>query len=134
MSDDASHDGAEVRGEGGATVEAEPSDPEENRAEDDVGDVVRPVRETRGLGVAGALSEHDGEGERCGAGGNVHGRAAGEIETAELEGPAVRVPGPVGDGVVDDGGPDEDEDDAGQDASTVNSGADSQSRTSGAPC
>ncbi len=113
MGDNAGHDGTEVSGESRATVEAEPSDPEENGTEDDVRNVVRSVRETCGLFVSGTLAEHDGESESSGTGGDVDGCATGEIETAELERPTVRIPGPVGDRVVDDGRPDEDEDDAG---------------------
>lgn len=113
VGDDASHDGTEIRGQGGATVEAEPSDPEEDRAEDDVGDVVRSVREAGGLSIAGTLAEHDGEGESGGTGRDVDGSTTSEVETAQLERPTVGVPGPVGDGIVHDGGPDENEDDAG---------------------
>lgn len=56
----------------------------------------------------------------------MHGRATCEIEAAELEGPAVRVPGPVGDRVVDYGRPDEDEDYAGQDARPIDGCADGE--------
>ena len=48
VGDDARLDGAEVRGEGGAAVEPEPPEPEEDRAEDDIGRVVGLVRETLG--------------------------------------------------------------------------------------
>lgn len=113
MGDDTGHDGTQVSGEGTAAVEAEPADPEEHGTQDDVGDVMGPVGEAVDVVVAGALAEHQGVGQGGGARGDVDGRTAGEIETAELEGPAVGVPGPVGDGVVDDGGPDEDEDQAG---------------------
>lgn len=131
VGDDAGHDGTEIRGQGGATVEAEPSDPEEDGAEDDVGDVVRSVRETGGFGIAGTLAEHDGEGEGGGTRRDVDGGTASEVETAKLERPTVRVPRPVGDGVVHDGGPDEDEDDAGQDAGAIYSSADGEGGTLG---
>jgi hypothetical protein len=122
----ASHDSAEVGSEGRATVEAEPADPEEDGAKDDVGDVVRAVGKAINLAVAGALAEHQRVGEGSGAGGNVDGSTTGEVETAHLERPALRVPGPVGNGVVDDGGPDEHENDAGQHAATVSSSANSE--------
>lgn len=44
MGDDASHDGAKIRSKRGTAVETEPTDPEEHGTEDDVRDVVRPVR------------------------------------------------------------------------------------------
>lgn len=110
--DDASHDGAHVGGERRAAVEAEPADPQEDGAEDDVGDVVRAVRQAGGLGVAGSLADHDGEGERGGTGRDVHRSATGEVEASHLERPAVGVPGPVRDRVVHYGGPDEHKDDA----------------------
>lgn len=125
---DAGHDGAHVGAEGAAAVEAEPADPEENGAQDDVGDVVGTVRQTVDLGVAGASSEHEGVGEGGGARGNVHGSAAGKVEATHDEGPPVRVPCPVGDRVVHDGEPDEDEDDAGEHAATVGSGANCEGR------
>lgn len=56
----------------------------------------------------------------------MHGGAAGEVEAAEEEGPAVGVPGPAGDGVVDDGGPDEDEDEDGAEAGAFGEGADGE--------
>ena len=44
----------------------------------------------------------------------MHRGSAGEIETAHAVYPARGVPGPAGDGVIDDGGPDEHVDDAGE--------------------
>ena len=58
------------------------------------------------------------------------GGAAGEVESAEDEGPAVGVPGPAGDGVVDDCGPDEDEDGDGTQAGVFGEGADCEDRKS----
>lgn len=131
VGDNASHDGAEIRGQGGTTVEAEPSDPEEDGAEDDVGDVMRSVRETGGLGVAGALAEHDGEGEGGGTRRDMDGSTTGKVETTKLERPTVRIPCPVGDGIVHDGGPDENKDDAGQDAGAIYSSTDGEGGTLG---
>lgn len=56
------------------------------------------------------------------------GAAAGEVVVGELGEPAVGVPGPVGNGVVDDGGPDEHEDDGGEHAAAVSDGTDSEGR------
>lgn len=131
VGDQAGHDGAQVSSQGGTTVEAEPADPEEDGSEHDVGDVVGAVGQALGLVVAGALAEHERVGEGGGTGRDVDGGTTGKVETAELEGPAVGVPGPVGDGVVDDGGPDEDEDDAGQHATAVSSSTNGQSGGNG---
>ena len=43
VGDDASHDGAEVRGEGRAAVEAEPAHPEKDGAKDDMRHIVGAV-------------------------------------------------------------------------------------------
>lgn len=63
VGDDAGGDGSEVGGEGGSSVEPEPSEPEEDCAEDDVGRVVRLERESLGS-VAASLAEVAGDGER----------------------------------------------------------------------
>lgn len=57
------------------------------------------------------------------------GAAAGEVVVGELGEPAVGVPGPVGDGIVDDGGPDEHEDDGGEHAAAISNSADGEGRT-----
>jgi hypothetical protein len=131
VGDDAGHDSAEVRGKSGTTVEAEPANPEENGSENDVGDVVGTVGETVNLAVAGALSEHQGVGESGGTGADVDWGTTGEIETAHDERPAIGVPGPVRNRVIDDGGPDEDEDDCGEDASAVSSATNGESGAGG---
>lgn len=125
----AGHDGADVHGQGRAAVEAEPTDPEEDGAEDDVGDVVGSVGEAVVAAVPRALAEHEGVGERAGARRDVDGAAAGEVVAGQVEEPAVGVPGPVGDGVVDDGGPDEDEDDGGEHAAAISNGTDGEGGT-----
>lgn len=129
VGDEAGHDGADVHAQGGTTVEAEPADPEEDGADDDVCDAVGAVREAVVLVVSGALAEHDAVGEGASTRGDVDGATSGEVVRGELEEPAVAVPGPVGDGVVDDGGPDEHEDDGGEHAATVGHGTDGESGT-----
>lgn len=57
------HHCANVHGEGRATVEAEPADPEEDRAENDVGYIMRTVGKTVVVVVASALAEHEGVGQ-----------------------------------------------------------------------
>lgn len=58
------------------------------------------------------------------------GSATGEIETSHDERPTSRIPCPVSNGVVNDGGPDEHEDDARKHAGAVDSGTNGQSRAS----
>lgn len=94
-------DGLEVHGEGRAAVEAEPADPQEDGPEDDVGDVVWAVGQAVVLVIAGALAEHQAVGQGAGSGGDVDGTATGEIVAGEVREPAVAVPGPVGNGIVD---------------------------------
>lgn len=110
VGDNTGHGSTVVGGEGGATVEAEPANPQENSSENNVGDVVGAVRETLDLGVASALPEHESVGESGGTGADVDGGTTSKVETAHLEGPTLGVPGPEGNRVVDNGGPDEDED------------------------
>lgn len=129
MSDDEGHGSTVVGGEGGTTVEAEPTDPEENRPENDVGDVVRAVGEAVDLGVAGALTQHKGVSESCGTRADVDGGTTSEVETAHLQGPSLEVPGPESNGIVDDRGPDEDEDVGGEHATTISDSANSEGGT-----
>lgn len=65
MGNDASHHSSQVGTEGRATIKSEPSYPEEDRAENDMGDVVRAVRETVSVRVSRSLAQHNGISERC---------------------------------------------------------------------
>jgi hypothetical protein len=129
MGHHARHDRAHVRTEGRAAVEAEPADPEEDRAENDVRHVVWTVRQATGIIVSSPFSQHDGVRESSSAGRDVHRCATGEVQAAHFEGPAGGVPGPAGDGVVDYSAPDEHEDYAGQHAASVCCGAYRESGT-----
>jgi hypothetical protein len=129
MGNHARHDRTHVCSERGAAVEAEPADPEEDRAEHDVRDVVRTVRQSTHIVVSPPLAQHDGVGESSSAGRDVDWCATGEVQAAHFEGPACGVPGPASDGVVDYGAPDEHEDYAGQHAASVCCGTYRQSGT-----
>lgn len=59
----------------------------------------------------------------------MYGCSAGEVEAAYLVDPARGIPGPAGEGVIDDGGPDEHEDDAGEHAAAFGDGADCDSHS-----
>lgn len=114
------HDRAQVGAEGGAAVEAEPAEPQEDGAEEDEGDVVRAEVEHH---LLLALAEHKRVGEHGHAGGDLDGPAAGVVHDAVHEAPAVGIPGPAGDGVVDDRGPAEGPDEEGQDTAALGHGA-----------
>lgn len=114
--------GAHARIEGGAAVEAEPAEPDEHGAEEDERRVVRlAVRPV--AGAPPALAQHQRVRQRGPAAGNVHGAAAGKVERGQRVQPAAGVPGPAGDGAVDDGGPPEAEDERGHDAAALKGAA-----------
>lgn len=125
VSDHGGHDTAQVGSEGGAGVEAEPADPEEDGARHDVGRIVRTVVELV-CPVASALSKHHGIGQGSAARGDMHGGATGKVQHTHLVRPSIRVPSPTGDGVVDNSGPNKDEDDAWEHAATLGDGAGSK--------
>lgn len=60
VGDEASHDCADVGSQRRSTVESEPADPKEHRAENDVCHVMWAVRKAVGGRIAGTLSEHKG--------------------------------------------------------------------------
>lgn len=128
---DASHDSAQVRSKSTTTIETEPANPKEDSAENDVRHIVWPVWQAVDLVVTNTLSEHKRVCESGSTGADVHGRTTSKVETTHLEGPAVGIPRPVGDRVVDDGRPDKDKDDGGQHASTVGNGTNRQGGRNG---
>lgn len=109
VGNDGCHDGAEVGSESRTCVEAEPSNPQEDGANDDVCHVVGAVVELVSA-VATTLAQHDRVCESSASRRDMHGSSTGEIETSHLEDPSGGVPCPAGDRVVDDGCPDEHED------------------------
>ena len=62
---------------------------------------------------------------------DVHGGTTSEIEAAHLVRPSGRIPGPAGDRVVDNSGPDEHEDDAREHASSLGHSTSSKSHSDG---
>lgn len=96
-----------------------------------MGDIVGAIGQAVDLVIAVALAEHERVGEGGGSGTDVHGRAARKVETAHLEGPTIAVPGPVGDGIVDDGSPDEHEDQGGKHTAAISTRANSERGTRG---
>lgn len=129
MGDDAGRDGAQVGAEGRTAVEAEPADPEENGPDDDVGDVMRPIRKAMEVGVAASLAEHDRIRESGGPGRDMNRRSSGEIQPAHFVHPAGRVPRPAGNRIVNDGGPDQHEHHARQHPTAIGGGANRQGRS-----
>lgn len=84
ISDIASHDSADVDAEAGASVEPEPSNPEEDGAKDNIGDTVRAVWQAVHTAVSRALAEHDAVCEGACAGGDVDGAASCEVVAGEF--------------------------------------------------
>ena len=128
VSDNGGHDSAEVSRESRASIETEPSNPEEDCANDDMRDVVRAVVELVGS-VTATLAQHQGVGQGSRSGSNVDGGTTGIVKTSEFVYPACRVPCPAGNGVVDDGAPDEHEDNTGEHAATLGDSTDCESNT-----
>ena len=79
--------------------------------------------------VTPTLSEHVRVGEGSAAGSNMDRSAAGEIEAVVRINPSLWVPGPAGDRVIDNCGPDEHVNDAGQYATPLSNGANGESDT-----
>ena len=104
------HAGAAAGGEGAASIEAEPAHPQNGGA----GDREREVeRRHVVLPVAKAAAEDDGADEAGDAGVEFHHRAAGEIGHAHDVQPAQRAPDPMGQGRVDQQGPEGEKDNQG---------------------
>lgn len=124
VSDEASHDSTHVCRQGGAAVEAEPANPEENGTKDDMRHVMGSVWETVGIGVSRSLAKHNAVCEGCSTRGDMHRSSTCKVKAAHYEGPACRVPCPACNGVVDNSGPDEDEDAAREHTTSVSSSTD----------
>jgi hypothetical protein len=117
----ASHGSAKVGTEGRSTVEAQPSEPQENGAEGDEGDVVRT--EVKHHLLLAATEDHR-VGEGTATGNDLDGSSTSVVESTPLEEPAVDVPGPVCDGAVYDGGPQPDEDHHGDKTTALSNATD----------
>ena len=98
--------GDAVRGERGPGVEAEPAEPQDAGADQRQR---QRVRRHRVLRPAASPAEHEDRGQRGDAGVDVHDGAAGEVERAPLEEPAVGREHPVRDRRVHEHRPQPDE-------------------------
>ncbi len=106
-----------------AGVEAEPAEPEQADAEQGQRQAVR----SHPLGrEAVALAEEDEHRQGGNTGGEVNDGAAGEIEGALFEEPAVDHPHPVGKRIIDQGGPEQDEQAVGGELDPLGQGAGDQ--------
>ena len=95
--------------EGGAGVEAEPSEPEQARSDHGHGNVMR----LHDVGaVAHPLADDQGDSQGREAGADVHHRSAGKVESSHLGHPAAR-PDPMGQRIIDQSGPEESQHDEG---------------------
>jgi len=107
---DGSVDGSDGHVDSGTTIEAEPTEPEEDGSEGDKEDVSWLVVGHLSTVVTGSAADDQSVGERTSTGRHVDGATASEVERSELEEPAGAVPCPASNWVVDDGAPDEEED------------------------
>lgn len=112
-----SHHGPQVGRESRPPVEPEPTHPEEDRPQNDEESVMRLVRQSL-RSITPSLPEVNGHRQSRHTGRDVYGSTSGEIESTEDVRPTASVPGPAGDGAVDDGEPDEHPDHDGTEAAT----------------
>lgn len=78
-----SHDCSQVGTQCASRIEAKPADPEEDGADDNVGDIVRTVVEcVRAMPFA--LAQNVTVGQRCSSTGDVHGSATSEVQTSQF--------------------------------------------------
>ena len=124
----AGHGSTKVSTEGGATVEAEPAEPEEASSEGDEGDVVRTEVHHH---VLVAATEDPGVSESRKTGADLDGAATSVVENTPLEGPAVGAPDPEGKGAVDESKPEKDEDHGGEDATPLSDGTNNEGGSDG---
>lgn len=103
-------DSTEVGGKSRTAIEAEPAEPKEHRAKNDIRGIMRLVRKAFSS-VSTAFAQVDGDSECGSSGGDMDRCSSGEIETTEEVRPAVRIPCPASDNVVDEGRPDKDKED-----------------------
>lgn len=73
--------------------------------------------------MATSLAQHHGISQGGASRGDMHRGTASEVKSTHLVRPSIGVPGPAGDGVIDDSGPHEDEDDAGEHSAALGDGA-----------
>lgn len=125
----AGHGGAEVGAKGRATVEAEPAEPEEDSADGDERDVVGAEVEHHLLVTT---TENPRVGESRHTGSNLDGTTTGVIEDAVVVCPAIDVPGPAGNGAVDQCRPEEDKHHGGEHTTALSDGTDHEGGSDGA--
>ena len=126
---DEGEDGLAVRGQGRATIEAKPAEPEHAGTEGDEGAVVRDLGDEALLlrrVLAGADGEDRGEGGEARR--DVDDDAAGEVAHAPDGEEARGVPDPVDKGAVDEDQPEADEEQVRRKLNAVREGAGDQGR------
>lgn len=114
VGDDTSLNSPQVGRKSGTTIEAEPTEPEENGADNNESSVVGLVGESFSA-VASTLAEVQGDSKRGSTRRDVNGGPTSKVETAHDKRPAVGVPCPARERAVDEGEPAEEEDHNGTD-------------------
>lgn len=125
----ASHNSTEVSTERRATIEAEPTKPEEHGTESDERDVVR-TEVHHHLLIAAAQNPRVSE--RGHARADLDGNTTSVVENAVNEAPTIGVPDPVRERAVDKSSPEEDEDHARHNAASLGDSTDCKSASDGA--
>ena len=108
--------------EGRATVESEPTKPNEDSTEEYQGSVVWLA--VRWLASTLALAQHKSVGQACPTRGNVNGSTSSIVKGRKVEEPSVGIPCPAGNWTINDGGPEEGEDQARKNAATLEGATD----------
>ena len=107
------------------SIEPKPSKPQEHCPQHHIRRIMRLIRQSL-RSIPTTLAEVQRNRQRRGTTADMDWCSSCEIETAEDERPAGGVPGPAGDRVVDEGGPDEDEEEEGAETAAFGDGADGE--------
>ena len=108
----------------GPTIKPKPPKPNQHRPQKNQRSIMRPHMPRLTLQLP--LPEHKRIRQRRPPRRNVHGPATGVVEGGQVVEPAVGVPGPAGDGAVDDCRPQEPENEGGHDAAAFEGAADDE--------
>ncbi len=114
-----------IRPEGASRIEPEPAEPQERAAQDGERQVVRTERL---FVVADPFAQHQRHDQGGNARTHMDDDSAGKIEGAQLSHPAAHPPDPVGQRIIDQGGPEDRQDEERGELHPFRKGADDQGR------
>ena len=125
--DDERVGGQAIRRNRRAGIEPEPAEPQETGTQHGHRHVVR----LHPVAIDGSMADHQGDDQGRDARADVDDRAAGEVERAKLEQPAIHRPDPVRQRRVDEDGPQDREQDEGPEPLALGEGAGDEGRGDG---